>query len=83
MQQSTKIEHHVIPRLETSGVFSPIYLQHNASCHKVKPVMNYLMDQVEVMDWPAQSPDMNPIENFWRTVGEKIIARNPINVEDL
>ena len=35
------------------------------------------------MDFPAQSPDLNPIENLWKTLGDKVMARNPTNMEDL
>ena len=46
--------------------------------------MNYVKDQgVEFMDWPPQSPDMNPIENLWKTLGQNVMARNPAKVEDL
>ena len=78
------LENRVIPALKESGATFPIFMQDNASCHKAKLVINYLSDQrVGVMDWPAQSPDMNPIKNLWKTVSEKVKARNPNNVEDL
>ena len=35
------------------------------------------------MNWPPQSPDLNPIENLWKTLGVNVMARNPINTEDL
>ena len=35
------------------------------------------------MDWPPQSPDLNPIENLWKTLGVKVMERNPTNTEDL
>ena len=46
--------------------------------------MNYLSEQdFEIMDWPSQSPDLNPIENLWKTLGVKVMERNPTNTEDL
>ena len=38
-------------------------MQDNAPCHKPKVVMSYLSEQdFEIMDWPPQSPDLNPID---------------------
>ncbi len=37
----------------------------------------------EIMDWPLQSPDLNPIENLWKTLGVKVMERNPTNTENL
>ncbi|GFV65160.1 HTH_Tnp_Tc3_2 domain-containing protein [Trichonephila clavipes] len=29
------------------------------------------------MDWPAYSPDMNPIEHVWGMLGRRVAARHP------
>lgn len=78
------IQDHVAPIIRNSGIDSAIFMQDNAPCHKAKSVMSYLQEQdFEVMDWPAQSPDLNPIENLWKTLGVNVMARNPTNTEDL
>ena len=35
------------------------------------------------MKWPPQRPDMNPLENVWKIIGEKPQNRNPQNIDDL
>lgn len=35
------------------------------------------------MNWPAQSPDMNPIENLWAHIKEKLINFVPKNKSEL
>jgi hypothetical protein len=43
-----------------------IFQQDNAPCHTSKTTMEaFNAIEVNVMDWPAQSPDLNPIENYW------------------
>ena len=41
--------------------------------HTAKSVKEYLADQdFKVMIWPPQSPDLNPIENCWSYLKQKI-----------
>lgn len=37
---------------------------------RVRVVNDFLQHQVNRMDWPASSPDMNPIKHLWHVVGQ-------------
>ena len=78
------VKDHVVPIIQNSGFDRATFMQDNAPCQEAKVVMSYLSEQdFEIMDWPPQSPDLNPIENFWKTLGVKVMERNPTNTEDL
>ncbi|GFV13801.1 transposable element Tcb2 transposase [Trichonephila clavipes] len=55
------------------GLPGAVFQQHNARPHVAKNVKSYLdLQQVQLLAWPAYSPDMSPIEHEWDIVGRRI-----------
>ncbi|GFX01286.1 transposable element Tcb2 transposase [Trichonephila clavipes] len=58
----------------------------NARPHRTLPVEELLgSEDITRMDWPAYSPDLNPIEHAWDALGRCIVARlnHPENTQQL
>ena len=48
-----------------------------------KVVAKWLKDEkVKLLEWPSQSPDLNPIENLWAELKKRVRAR-PTNLTQL
>ncbi|KAG1577301.1 hypothetical protein G6F47_013145 [Rhizopus delemar] len=68
--------------------WSNVYFQHdNDPKHKAKSTMDWLDNhQVRyISDWPAQSPDLNPIEHVWHQLKLKLSCyeRRAKNTDEL
>ena len=50
----------------------------NAPAHTARLTQQWLDDNdVQCMMWPAQSPDLNIIENLWDHIGKQILKDRP------
>ena len=53
-----------VPNLRIAINQPSVIMQDNTPCHTAKSVKTFLSEEDgTVMEWPAQSPNMNPIEN--------------------
>ena len=69
----------VVPHLDCHTLTSrPVLMDDNASPHMTRIVQDYLQQEaIELLPWPAMSPNVNPIEHLWDYLGRKVNARIP------
>ncbi|GFV48725.1 transposable element Tcb2 transposase [Trichonephila clavipes] len=80
----------IIPRTSLKGTGAMglqfLFMDDNAPCHRTVAAEQLSeSEDIERMDWPARSPDLNPIEHVWDFLGRRLAARTlpPVTIREL
>lgn len=68
------LENNLPPSVEKMGLEGSFtFQQDNDPKHTSRVAQNYFVENnIQTLEWPAQSPDINPIENLWNYLDDKI-----------
>lgn len=78
-QYITVLQRRLIPQLNEwfPNNEEKIFMQDSAPCHTAKSVKTFLaQSSIPLLEWPGNSPDLNPIENVWELLKREIGKEN-------
>ena len=61
-----------------------VFMQNGAPCHRSKVDITFLAkNKIKVLDWPGNSPGLNPIKNLLTNLKDKVAERQSSRAKDL
>lgn len=80
------LEGNLVPYARETFGENFVFQDDNAPAHRARAVRDFWEEnEIQHLDWPACSPDMNPIENLWAEVTRYLnnLQHSPTNVNQL
>jgi hypothetical protein len=69
---------------ERYGALQWIFMQDGAPCHTSQMAVDWIEENCDLLsDWPANSPDLNPIELLWAILKHAVSSVGPSTVDEL
>ncbi|OWZ22277.1 Transposase [Phytophthora megakarya] len=67
------VSEHLLPFAHKHYGTDFVFMQDNASIHSSNETRMFFQEiGVQLLDWSARSPDLNPIENVWAILSRKV-----------
>ncbi|CAK9796279.1 Transposable element Tc3 transposase [Anthophora plagiata] len=71
------LQNNLLPFLQENNTINWSFQQDNASIHTSRKVIAWFEENdINIIKWPACSPDQNPMENIWGIIVTKVYAEN-------
>ncbi|CDF39692.1 unnamed protein product [Chondrus crispus] len=67
-------ESYLLPVVDQEMCPSWVLMQDAASIHRAKRTFQWFDEEIPLLECPAKSPDLNPIENLWRILARTVYA---------
>ncbi|GFV65311.1 transposable element Tc1 transposase [Trichonephila clavipes] len=78
MLNSCVMHRHTGSAPDIMGLAAAIFQQDDARPHVARVVQRFFVNhQIELLPWPARSPEPSPIENMWSMVAERLTQITP------
>jgi transposase len=78
------LQQSMLPSAERLFASDFFFQDDNAPCHRAKIVASWIKKKrIKTIYWPAQSPDLNPIENLWHKISLEISKKQPRSKREL